>query len=877
MRQEHEPEVLTVTFLCTDIVGSTQLWQENGALMRERLAWHDALVWELSSTFGGDLFKARGDGFFVAFPTALAARDMMVRLQQAVSQEFGEAFQVRTVLSTGEAQRRDNDYFGLALSRASRVLEISHGRQLVLTETSAHLIEEATPARASQLVDLGTHQLRSLERPERLFQLLVPGLPIDFPALAGAALPPHNLPHPHTTFISREKEYATVEELLQKKRLVTLLGTGGSGKTRLALKVGEELLLHYPEGVWFVDLAPLTDEALLPRAVAAALRVREEASIEQTETLVGHLQLRKTLLILDNCEHVVGSAAKFVNQVLTHCPDTVVLATSREALGLLGETLWTLPGLSLPPEDLRQPKRLLRYEAIQLFIERAKAASPRFSFGDTNAACVARICRHLDGIPLALELAAAWISMVSLEQIEKRLEDRFRFLTRGNRTALPRQQTLRGALDWSHELLTPEEQALWRRLSVFAGSFSIESAEAVCGDREVFVLEALFGLIGKSLIVRDSDSDERYRLLETVREYGQERLKEASELAMFRLRHLEFFTALAEEAEPHLRGPEQKTWMDRLELEHSNICAALTRPESVELALRVACAIFWFWRTRDHIPEGRRFLSQLLSIAPSEAPLLRARSLKVSGILVMERNDFGEAQAQLEEAQGLFTVHGSQEDTMGVQGNLAILASLQQDYDRALTLMETCLAYYREQRDGFRESLCLLNLGMISLQAEQYDYSHARHTDALALSNALGDKNLRPTILHNLGIISYRQEDYKASFLLLYEAMELSLGLGSKSNLAERLLYITLVLDKLAAPTEALIPLIGQIENLLAAGTRPLAEKQRLLYDELSLRQRQVSGVEPYTRGCADGARWLLVEALDVSRAMFQQITGEAL
>ena len=642
--------------------------------MRERLTRHDGLVQKLAQRFGGDDFKNRGDGFFIAFPTALAARDMAVTLQQMLFQEFGEAFQIRTVLSTGEAQHRDGDYFGLVLSRASRVLEFSHGTQLVLTETSARLVEEAEPAATDHLKNLGEYQIRSMEYPERLFQLTVPGLPTEFPPFTNASLPPHNLPRTLTTFIGREKEYADVEGLLLKTRLLTVLGAGGSGKTRLSLKVGDELLMRYPGGVWFVDLAPVADEALFARAVAATLRVREDAGADLMETLLAHLAPRKTLLILDNCEHLVGAAAHFAQQVLVHCPDVTILSTSREALGLTGEVAWPLPGLALPSESVTQPSRLMRYEAIQLFVERATAVAPGFRLTSTNGASVARICRRLDGIPLAMELAAAWMSALSPEQIEKRLEDRFKFLTRGSRTALPRQQTLRGALEWSHNLLTDEERILWRRLSVFAGGFTLESVEAVCSDDllpDYAVLDALFGLVRKSLILCDSASEERYRILETIREYGLERLQEARETSTFRLRHLEYFTALAEEAEHHLRGPEQKAWLDRLEAEHPNLRAALTKAENGELALRLASAIFWYWRVRQYFAEGMHFLSGLLSAHQTLELILQARALRALGILSMETGKFLEAQEALIRSQQIFGEFGSIAEATTIAANSA--------------------------------------------------------------------------------------------------------------------------------------------------------------------------------------------------------------
>lgn len=806
--------------------------------MRERLAWHDARVHELSARYQGDVFKARGDGFFIAFPTALAARDMAVALQQALFQEFGEAFAIRTVLSTGEAQYRDGDYFGLALSRAARVLELSHGMQLVLTETTARLIEEAEPAAATQLKDLGTQQLRSLERPERLYQFVAQGLPTDFPPLASASLPPHNLPRTLTTFIGREKECAEVERLLSQTRLLTVLGAGGNGKTRLSLRVGDELLMEYPGGVWFVDLAPVADEALLPRAVAAALRVREDARADLLETLLAHLAPRKLLLILDNCEHVVAAATRFTEQVLAHCPAVTVLATSREALELFGEVAWPLPGLALPPETLTQPARLLRYEAIQLFVERATATSPNFRLTTANGASVARICRRLDGIPLALELAAAWMSALSLEQIEKRLEDRFRFLTRGSRTALPRQQTLRGALDWSHNLLTDEERILWRRLSVFAGGFTLESLEAVCSDDtlpDYAVLDALFGLVRKSLLLRDSDSDERYRILETVREYGLEKLQEADELSTFRLRHLEHFTALAEEAEPHLRGPEQKAWLDRLETEHPNLRAALAKPQNGELSLRLAKSILWFWLIREYLVEGHNRLTELLTAFPDAPPLLRAHALRSRGSLAMNLHRLPEAKADMEQALELFAAEKDAAEVAVMQGNLGTLASDEHDYDKAHLYLEQSLSYYRLHPHPQRLVSILFNLGTVQMRAGHLDDAEAILRENLVLSHQLKDGLTELYTLNNLGIIALECGRSSEALALLCQALELRIDIEGETGLGmvTNLLYLLFCLNQIQAPSATLARCIGKLETIRSQQNTPIALSEDDRYNRI--------------------------------------------
>lgn len=833
MSRDTEPVVLTVTFLCTDIVGSTRLWQENGALMRERLAWHDATVLALAKTYGGDPFKARGDGYFLAFPTALTARDMATTLQRALHTEFGDTFQIRTVLATGEAQHRDGDYYCLALSRASRVLELSHGQQIVLTEATARLIQEAEPRSTPLLKDLGPHPLRSLELPERLFQYTVPELPTDFPELTHGMLPPHNLPRTLTTFIGRERECAEVERLLAKTRLLTVLGAGGSGKTRLSLRVGDELLLEYPGGVWFVDLAPVADEALLPRAVGAALRIREETGGDLVGTILTHLTSRKVLLILDNCEHLVAAVAQFVEQVLSQCPDVTIFATSREALELYGEIAWSLPGLALPPEKVVQPARLLRYEAVVLFVERASASSPKFRLTATNGACVARICRRLDGVPLALELAAAWMSVLSPEQIEQRLEARFKFLTRGSRTALPRQQTLKGALDWSYELLTNDEQVLWRRLSVFAGGFTLETVESVCADEMLptdAVLEAIFGLVRKSILLRDSSSEERYRILETIREYGLERLMEADELTTFRLRHLQHFTALAEEAEPHLRGPDQKAWLDRLEVEHPNLRAALREPGDGELALHLAAAIFWFWLVRGYLPEGLHFLTNLLQGCEQQDTKLLAQAHRAAGILAMQLHHREEAEQHFLIAQKMYLQNGLESEAATITANLGINASHQNRLEIAEAYLNSAMEHYRRVNDEPRLCQTLINTGVVHFRKSNYELSINHFNESLSLSSKLNDSNSSAISLINLSTNYLYLQEHATALDYSIRSIQSIIEIQNESLLPRAIWLFTEILINLNCSKSDISSLLGFISASLARGNEPLDSEQQQTY-----------------------------------------------
>jgi len=848
MSRDTEPIVVTVTFLCTDIVGSTRLWQENGALMRERLAWHDATVMALAEGFGGDVFKARGDGFFVAFPTALRARDMATALQQALHAKFGDTFQIRTVLASGEAQHRDGDYYCLALSRAARVLELSHGQQIVLTEATARLIQEAEPRSTPLLRDLGPHPLRSLELPERLFQYTIPELPTDFPELTHGVLPPHNLPKTLTTFIGRERECAEVEQLLSRSRLVTITGAGGSGKTRLSLQVGDNLLRDFSGGVWFIDLAPVADDALVPRAVAAALRVREESGGDVTETILAHLRSRKVLLILDNCEHVVPAVVPLAHRIFSHCSEVVILATSREALGLTGEIAWPLPGLALPPKTLTHPARLLRFEAIQLFEERSRAVSPKFRLTTTNCICISRICHRLDGIPLALELAAAWMGVLPPEQIERKLERLFEFLIQGNRAALERQQTLRGALNWSYELLTEPEKILWQRISVFSGGFTLEAVEAVCSDAslpEYTILSALFGLVRKSILLRDNTDENRYRVLETIREYGLEKLKATEEYATFRRRHLEYFTALAEEAEPHLRGPDQKEWLDRLETEHPNLRAALQEPSDDEFALRVVKAILWFWLIRETLEEGFQLTQRLLTCTPTVTDsLIRGYGYRTLGILAEGLHRYHEARQAFESAKSIFANQGLFAEVAVIQGNLGILASNEHNYPEAITLLNEALLFYKDHNDYNRLALILFNLSTVYLKLENWNKSISIYQESMHYCKITKDTTTESFCIQGIGLCYLKNNHFKPAIQALCESIKIKIQLNNEVSIGiiETLIFLTTAIFRYNQDYHLCCLCIGKIAALRVGLNNPIAQEDEQAYNDTVTRVEAMLG-----------------------------------
>ena len=638
----------TVTFLFTDIEGSTRRWEERPAAMRAAVDRHFALLRVAVGAHGGHVFRLQGDGLCAAFATAPQALEAALAAQLALYQEHWpdvDALRVRMALHTGAAEVQDGDYVGACLNRMGRLSGIGHGGQTLLSRTTYELVREALPARAS-LRDLGEHRLRDLSAPEQVFQLLHPELPSEFPPLKSLDTPHHNLPVQLTSFVGRERELAAVQQLLLVERLVTLTGAGGIGKTRLALQAAADLVDQFPDGVWLVDLAPLADPMLVPQAIATAVGVREQPEHPLLQTLEDFLRSRHLLLVLDNCEHLVAACAALADRLLRACPRLRILATSREPLGIAGETAWRVPPLTSPdPEHLPSLASLAQYEAVRLLLDRADLAAPSLALTQRNAAAVAQVCQQLDGLPLALELAAARVKVLSFEQLAARLGDRFRLLTGGSRSALPRQQTLRALVDWSYDLLTAPEQVLFRRLAVFAGGCTLEATEAVCagdGIEPGEVLEHLARLVDKSLVVAEPSAagEVRYRLPETIRQYSSDKLAQAGEGATLRGRHRDWCLALAERTGQEVLDPQR---LMSLEREYDNLRSALrwsVDSGEAEAGLRLATSLCDFWQVRGYSSEGCAWLAELLALpAAATATTARARALEWAGRLAYLQGD----------------------------------------------------------------------------------------------------------------------------------------------------------------------------------------------------------------------------------------------
>ena len=622
------------------------------------------------------------------------------------------------------------------------------------------------------------------------------------PAAAPSIGPSHNLPASLSSFIGREHTQARVHTLLVSHRLVTLVGAGGVGKTRLALAVAEGILDGYPDGVWLVELAPLADPMLVPGAAAQALRLHEEPGRPVLEALCGHCNGKRMLLVLDNCEHLLPACTALAGALLRAAPELRILATSREALGIAGERHYRVPSLSVPdPQHLPSPELAGSYEAVRLFVARAQERRDTFALSSTNARAVAEICARLDGIPLAIELAAARVSALGVEELASRLDDRFRLLTGGARDALPRQRTLRATLDWSYDLLTAQEQLVLDRLSVCAAGCTLAAAEVVCageGVEGVEVLDLLGALVGKSLVqAEERDGGEvRHGLLETVRQYGQQRLAASGRAGAVRDRHLAHFLALAEEAEPALKGADQATWLDRLEAEHDNLRAALgwaREAGATEVGLRLAGALWRFWLMRGHFHEGRTWLEGALAGAEGAAPNVRAEALQGAGVLAAEQGDYGRAAASFTGSLALRREMGDRRGSARTLSNLGIVAYEQGEYGRAAALHEEALALCRELGDKRGLALALGNLGLVVLEQGEYERAVALQEESLALDRELGDTHSIGVALCNLGWAVLEQGEYGRAAALFTESLALCRELGNTYGSATALSNLGLV------------------------------------------------------------------------------------
>lgn len=570
------PPVATYTFLFTDIEASSRLWEEHPETMRRVLPLHDELIVDSVERRGGRVFKHMGDGAAAAFESASRALEVAADIQRKLTEspdpDVGR-LNVRIGVHSGEAEARDGDYFGPTLNRVARLTEAAHGGQVLVSEVARSLSEQD----GFEFVDLGRHRLLDLSRPEHIFQLVVDGLRRDFPPLQTLDHAPNNLPTQTTSFIGRRRELAELTGLVGESRLVTVTGVGGIGKTRLALQAAADSATDYPDGMWLVPLGPIADPEIIDEALIDVLGLDQPSNATPRSKALEYLAPRTSLLIVDNCEHLIESVAGMVVEILTAAPGTTVLATSRELLGVPGEVAYGLRSMGLPRGSVSVDD-LTEFDAVRLFLERAAAAHPEFRVTSDNAEDVVEICRRLDGMPLAIELAAARLRSFSPAKIAELLDQRFRLLTGGSRTSLPRQQTLAATIEWSYRLLSDKEQALFRRLSVFQGGFTLGAVTEVCTDgdiAELDVLDLVPGLVDKSLVVTEEEGGDRFGLLETIRQFARDRLDESGEGERLRRRHAHYFRDLIVEEEDNIVGPDEVEVRSRVRREFDNVRRAM--------------------------------------------------------------------------------------------------------------------------------------------------------------------------------------------------------------------------------------------------------------------------------------------------------------
>jgi predicted ATPase/class 3 adenylate cyclase len=844
----------TITFLFSDIEGSTQLTQRFGQEWPPLLEAHRQIVREAIEQGGGSEVGTEGDSFFAAFPTAGGAVEASVNAQRLLAAhawpEAG-AVRIRIGLHTGEGVLSGGDYVGLDVHRAARIAAAGHGGQVLLSDTTRALVESALPEGVT-LRDLGERRLKDLSRPERIHQLVIERLPADFPSLKTLDATPNNLPIQLSSFLGRERELEEVAGLLEKTRLLTLTGPGGTGKTRLSLQVGARLADRFPDGIYFVPLSLLHDPDLVPGTIAQELGLPDRGGLSPMAALIDYLRQRSMLLILDNFEQV-GDAAPRVSELLAAAPNLSVLVTSRSALRLYGEREYPVPPLATPdPRRHESPESLSQYEAVALFIERAMGVKPSFMVTNENAPAVAEITSRLDGLPLAIELAAARINVLTPQAMLARLGDRLSILSGGGRDRPERQQTLRGAIDWSYDLLTHDERALFRRISVFAGGARLHAIESVCPGEELKIdlLDGLSSLVEKSLMrqVSDSDGEPRFLMLGTIREYALERLAESGRADELRRRHAEHFVSLVAEAGPELLGAHKREWLDWLEADHDNIRAAIdwsTENKETAIALSLVAGMWRFWQMRGYLVEGNQRATHALAMPDvTDHPLEWANALEAAGGLLWWTGNFPacidayraclELRKQIGDPIPLAEAYYNLSFPVGFDA----VESRSSSGDEAYALIQEAMRLYTEA--GNQMGIAKADWAFLTIGWRDRNFEVARQhgEKALPLFRQLGDQFMLAWSLYDLGLIDLVQERFVSARERLAEALRIFADAADVSG-------YTLVLDAFAALSmvmgeqERAARISGAVESLermTGTGLNPL-NRTIVGYDPKTLRE----------------------------------------
>jgi predicted ATPase/class 3 adenylate cyclase len=885
----------TVTFLFTDIVGSTALWERNRSAMADAVERHLALLDEAITVHRGVHFKTVGDAIQAAFPTASAALAAAIAGQQAIlgepwPEEIG-SLRVRMALHVGTAEPDAGDYVATGLNRLSRMLGAGHGGQILVSEAIRRLVADDGRADVT-LSSLGLHALRELQAPEEIFQVVAPGLPERFPDLRSLPHHPANLVVPPTPLIGRDQEVATVTRLYWDgdARLVSLTGPGGTGKTRLALDIASELIDTFPDGVFFVDLAAVRDPALVMASIASVLNVRQVSPGTLRETLTAYLVPKRMLLVLDNCEQVI-TAASDVAALLAACPQLAILVTSREPLRIGAEREFPVLPLGLPQaahapalEDLAQ------IPAVALFVSRATSIDPTFALTEKNASAVGEICRRLDGLPLAIELAAARIRLLPPPALLARLEQRLPLLTGGARDLPARQQTMRNTLAWSHDLLDDAEQAQFQFLSVFQGGFTLDAAEWV-GDESrgaesgvtsngspisldpiaqtpaSDILDVLTSLVNKSLVVAEGHESAagRYGMLETIREYGLEQLAASGREAAARHRHATWCLAFANDAGPNVTGPDAAVWLEVLERDHANLRAALAwlveRGDGVRLA-RLVGALWSFWKEHAHYAEGRRWLELALDLGRYVPREDRLRVLTGVGTLSWYLADEEYSRHAHEQALALAQEIGDRAAEAFQLGSLAVHASELGNYEHANALFEASLAVAREVGDPDPVVLTLHNLAHQEWQRGQTARAVSRLEEALEVAREHRMGWILPSILVGLGTISTDLGDLDRAIGFFRESIALGKVRGNLGDVIDGIGGLARLAAATGQPEHA-VRLFGAADAMREGLAMPLSSNEVAYLEPIMDGLKASLGEDDFSTAWCNGRSLTQDEAVD--------------
>jgi predicted ATPase/class 3 adenylate cyclase len=908
----------TVTFLFTDIEGSTKRWERFGQQMGDAVRRHDAALARVFREHGGYVFKTVGDAFCVAFSNVHDAVRAAIAAQRAIAADdwsLVNGLAVRMAIHLGSADERAGDYFGPVVNRVARLLGTAHGGQIVLSAAARALAQTGLPADAS-LIDLGNHRLKDLSEPEAVAQLCASGLRAGFPPLTSLNAAQTNLPLQIAPLIGRQHEIEELAGLVRAKPLVTLCGAGGVGKTRVACQVGADLLAEFPDGVWFIDLAPITDPALAPRVLAATFAVVESGANDIVDQIVSALADRRLLLIFDNCEQIVAAAAALVDAILRGCRDVRVLITTREALRLQGEVLYRVPSLAVPDTSAGlSAEAALRFAAVELFVARISSIST-FTLTDENAPIVADICRRLDGIALAIELAASRVKVLSPRQVAQRLDERFRMLTGGSRTALPRQQTLRALIDWSHDLLDERERIVFRRTGVFAASFDLDAAIAICADDvidEWDIVDLLAALVDKSLVaVEPAGEERRYRLLESMREYARERSVAAGEEAVTRRRWFAYYAALARARVADHQAKVDDSGLAALETENDHFRSLLewsiTAANDPAAGLEFAGTLGDYWVLNGLQPEGFLWLEAGLRVVDEAAaratvarawlalatlgrnlllgkrglhaaqravelgrqcdlPSVVARGLLYAGIALERLGKFDDADAAFADALERLRACGEQRDFLKCLISQAGIATLRGREEAARQLYEQALGMLRASSRSNVATAVTANLALLEFSCGNGIRALELGRQAVERARDLNDRSLRVFLLVNLAAFLIDRAEFDEGREAAREALEIASQHGYAIPLCiaiEHLALICAIRGGLQSPAR----LIGFTqESMQAVGFARQVTEQRG-YERLTAMLTEGLGERAFAELREHGRTLTESQAVDLARQL---------